>query len=46
MSTPTDPAAARYGDTPEVERPLGRSIMRGLMNRCPACGNGKLFVPS
>ncbi|MFW8586069.1 DUF983 domain-containing protein [Rhizobium beringeri] len=42
MSTPTDPVA-RYGDTPEVERPLGRSIMRGLMNRCPACGNGKLF---
>ncbi|MGO6701050.1 hypothetical protein ACCS33_16605, partial [Rhizobium ruizarguesonis] len=42
MSTPTDPVA-RYGDTPEVERPLGRSIMRGLMNRCPACGSGKLF---
>ncbi|QSY95898.1 DUF983 domain-containing protein [Rhizobium bangladeshense] len=42
MSTPTDPVA-RYGDRPEAERPLGRSIRRGLMNRCPACGNGKLF---
>ncbi|MBB4289455.1 uncharacterized protein (DUF983 family) [Rhizobium leguminosarum] len=42
MSTPTEPAV-RHGDAPEVERPVGRSIMRGLMNRCPACGNGKLF---
>lgn len=42
MSTPTN-EVVRYGDTPDVERPLGRSIMRGLLNRCPACGSGKLF---
>jgi uncharacterized protein (DUF983 family) len=42
MSTPTD-EVVRYGDTPDAERPLGRSIMRGMLNRCPACGVGKLF---
>ena len=25
------------------ERPLGRSIMRGISCRCPACGSGRLF---
>jgi uncharacterized protein (DUF983 family) len=25
------------------ERPLGRSIKRGLLNTCPACGSGRLF---
>lgn len=24
-------------------RPVGRSIGRGLMSRCPACGEGKLY---
>lgn len=34
----------RYGgDAGETERPLGRSIMRGLKCRCPACGTGRLF---
>lgn len=33
----------RYGDTGDAERPLGRSIFRGLRCRCPACGNGRLF---
>ena len=33
----------RYGAVETVERPVGRSIMRGLLNRCPACGSGKLF---
>jgi uncharacterized protein (DUF983 family) len=42
MSTPTDEVVS-YGDTPDAERPLGRSIMRGMLNRCPACGVGKLF---
>ncbi len=42
MSTPTD-EVVRYGDTTDAERPLGRSIMRGFLNRCPACGSGKLF---
>jgi uncharacterized protein (DUF983 family) len=32
-----------YGDTEEIARPLGRSIIRGLLNRCPSCGSGKLF---
>ena len=27
----------------ERERPVGRSIKRGFLNRCPACGNGRLF---
>ncbi|MDS7596833.1 DUF983 domain-containing protein [Agrobacterium tumefaciens] len=31
-----------YGDK-DMERPLGRSIMRGMVNRCPACGSGRLF---
>lgn len=26
-----------------AERPVGRSIRRGLLNRCPACGTGRLF---
>lgn len=26
------------------ERPLGRSLLRGLRCRCPACGEGKLFA--
>lgn len=27
----------------EEERPLGRSIARGMRCRCPACGSGQLF---
>lgn len=27
----------------EAERPLGRSILRGLAGRCPHCGTGRLF---
>ena len=30
MSTPTD-EVVRHGDTPDAERPLGRSIMRGML---------------
>ncbi|CDN53567.1 Zinc-finger protein [Neorhizobium galegae bv. officinalis bv. officinalis str. HAMBI 1141] len=33
----------RYGGAQEVERPLGRSIKRGLLSTCPACGTGRLF---
>lgn len=33
----------RFGGDEETQRPLGRSIMRGLLNQCPACGSGKLF---
>lgn len=25
------------------ERPTGRAIKRGFLNRCPACGGGRLF---
>ena len=27
----------------QTRRPLGRSLRRGLMGRCPACGKGPLF---
>ncbi|MDO1581858.1 DUF983 domain-containing protein [Rhizobium oryzicola] len=33
----------RYGGQDDAERPLGRSIKRGLLNRCPHCGEGRLF---
>ena len=33
----------RFGGKSDAERPLGRSIRRGLLNRCPACGSGTLF---
>jgi uncharacterized protein (DUF983 family) len=33
----------RYGGSDPVDRPLGRSIKRGLTCRCPACGEGRLF---
>ena len=26
-----------------AERPVGRSIKRGMLSRCPACGSGRLF---
>jgi len=35
-----------FGDAPSAappERPLGRSIKRGFLGRCPACGTGRLF---
>ncbi|TCL70447.1 DUF983 domain-containing protein [Rhizobium sp. BK251] len=32
----------QYGQA-EGERPIGRSIMRGLACKCPACGEGRLF---
>lgn len=33
---------AQFGHVQE-ERPLGRSISRGMRCRCPACGEGQLF---
>ncbi|HEV7250909.1 MAG TPA: DUF983 domain-containing protein [Shinella sp.] len=36
----------QFGDTASIapaERPLGRAIKRGMLNRCPACGTGRLF---
>ncbi|SIP98056.1 Uncharacterized conserved protein, DUF983 family [Rhizobium sp. RU20A] len=34
------------GGTSEIreERPVGRSMRRGFLNTCPACGQGKLFA--
>jgi uncharacterized protein (DUF983 family) len=40
--TTTETQTVQYGGKPE-DRPLGRSIMRGILSRCPACGNGHLF---
>lgn len=33
----------RYGMPDDAERPLGRSVKRGLLCRCPNCGDGRLF---
>jgi len=43
MTTTSTDQAIRYVGSEEVERPLGRSIKRGMLNTCPACGSGKLF---
>ncbi len=43
MSSLDTDAAAPLTAPVAPERPLGRSIMRGLLNRCPACGSGRLF---
>lgn len=43
MIATTDTDKVVYGRPTEVERPLIRSIKRGLLNTCPACGSGKLF---
>ena len=32
-----------FQSTPITDRPLGRSVMRGLKCKCPHCGNGRLF---
>lgn len=40
-SRPTE--VVQYGQPDESERPLGRSIMRGMLCKCPACGIGGLF---
>jgi uncharacterized protein (DUF983 family) len=33
----------KYGGQRVPERPVGRSIKRGLKCRCPNCGDGRLF---
>ena len=43
MSTASNEQPIRYGEAEKTERPIGRSITRGMLNRCPHCGNGKLF---
>ncbi|SMD05815.1 DUF983 domain-containing protein [Rhizobium sp. RU36D] len=43
MVSENSPPVTRFGDDGQTERPLGRSIMRGIANRCPHCGSGRLF---
>ncbi len=43
MSSDHSQEAMRFDAPSETERPVGRSIMRGLLNTCPACGSGRLF---
>ncbi len=43
MSSNSPTEITRFGGGEDIERPLGRSILRGLACRCPACGSGKLF---
>lgn len=43
MNATADMTKIVYGSPSEAERPLGRSIKRGMLNTCPACGSGKLF---
>jgi len=33
----------RYRMPQQAERPLGRAIWRGMLCRCPNCGDGRLF---
>lgn len=42
MTSAPEPVV-HYGGDSHSERPVGRSIMRGFLNTCPACGGGKLF---
>lgn len=36
-------STVKYGGEGAPDRPLGRSIRRGLACRCPNCGDGRLF---
>lgn len=43
MSASETPAVVQFGGETKAERPLGRSVLRGMGNCCPACGSGRLF---
>jgi Uncharacterized protein conserved in bacteria len=44
MSVPqTDTSTVRFGADAENPRPLLRSMKRGMLGRCPNCGQGRLF---
>ena len=43
MTANQTPVTMQYGASDKTDRPLGRSIKRGMLNQCPACGSGKLF---
>ena len=36
-------STVKYGGERAPDRPLGQSIKRGLLCRCPNCGDGRLF---
>jgi uncharacterized protein (DUF983 family) len=42
MHNPTE-QPVQYGGGKPAERPVMRSIGRGMRNHCPSCGTGKLF---
>lgn len=43
LNTDRAVSVARFGGGEDAERPLVRSILRGMACRCPRCGEGKLF---
>ena len=44
QDTKGDGNTIRFEQTqPATERPVWQSIKRGLLNRCPNCGHGRLF---
>lgn len=43
QATGSAPDSVRFEQSNETERPVWRSIKRGLLNSCPACGSGRLF---
>lgn len=43
QATGSNPETIRFEQTERTERPVWRSIKRGLLNTCPACGSGRLF---
>jgi uncharacterized protein (DUF983 family) len=43
QATGSNPETIRFEQSREGDRPVWRSIKRGLLNRCPACGEGRLF---
>jgi uncharacterized protein (DUF983 family) len=42
MSADNSHDTVTFGDSTN-DRPVGRSIMRGIRGTCPACGSGRLF---
>ena len=43
MTSSQSDSITQYGGPDKTERPLMRSIVRGLLNQCPNCGSGRLF---
>lgn len=43
MQAARETETVHFAQTPKADRPVGRSIRRGLFNTCPSCGSGRLF---